>query len=189
MAYQIDCIQKWENFTHENTEFCLKHLDAHELRFQSEKKGLLKFVVTYGLHVFTKEGTPHSIPHILYSDARDERPVDIERYHASKYLKGILSRIDTKGVLIYETTKAKYFTLDVQNNMSGTPEPYKICLSAFKENRILRLHVISAYFAREGEGSPDQPVEKKGFSFFKLAHDVHALPRSSRGPKEVYNRK
>lgn len=187
MAYHIDCIQKWDDFIYQGHTYSLKHLSSHELFFKG-KKSDYRFVITYGLHCFAKNDTQYSIP-INYSDSRETRSVDLERYNASKYLKGILGKIDDPSVIIYETTKDKYFTIDVLNNMNGFPEPYKICIAAFKENRLLRMHIISAFFAREGEGSPEQPVAKTGFSFFKMAMDVKKLPRNVKGPKEAFNKK
>jgi hypothetical protein len=186
LAYHIDCIQKWDDFSYRGQSYSLKHLSSHQLTFKGQKRDY-EFVITYGLHCFTKNDTPYSIS-ISYSDVRETRCIDLERYNASKYLKGILGNIANPEVIIHETTKDKYFTIDVLNNMNGSPEPYKICLAAFKENRLLRMHVITAYFVREGEGSPDNPVSKKGFSFFKLATDVQKLPRNARGPKEAFNR-
>lgn len=186
MAYHIDCIQEWEGFNYQGTEFSLKHLSAHELRYQGNKKAYT-FVVTYGLHCFAKNDSMHSIP-IEYSDSRETRTVDLERYHASKHLKGILGRINEKSVTIYETTTDKYFTIEVINNLSEIPEAYKICLAVFKENRLLRMHVLSSFFVREGEGSPDTPITRKGFSFYKMAMDVERKQRSQKGPKEVFNK-
>ena len=91
------------------------------------------------------------------------------------------------GATVYLTQGESFFTLDVMNNESGDVEPFKICMAIFRENRVLRIHVTSAFFARLGEGSPGVPIKKKGFSIFKVAVDTQKKP-NGQFPKEIRNR-
>lgn len=180
--YHIDSIQKWDCFTHSGSHYSLKHLSAHEVVFQGKKKNF-RFVVTYGLHVFAKDDEAHTIEH-QYEDGREARLVNLERYEASKSIRGIIEKLGLRGSSIYQTAAKKYFIVDKLNNRTGKIEPYKICFALYRENRLLRIHVTSAYFLRKG----DEP-SNKGTSIYKLAMDVEKSPRNSPIPKEAQNRK
>ena len=182
--FHVDSIQHWRAFEHAGITYDLRHLDCHEVVFQSHR-GELRFVVTYGLHCFTKEATGHNLP-VSYADGRHSQSVCMERYEASRKLRGFIEQLD-KGALIYPTEGERFFTLEVMNNVAGIPEPYKICLAVFREHRLLRMHVTSAFFVRTGEGSLATPVKRKGFSIFKIALDAQKAPKGQ-CPKEVRNR-
>ncbi len=51
--------------------------------------------------------------------------------------------------------------------MTNQRERCKICLCIFKENRLLRIHVTTAFFDREAK-----KLSPKGFSIFKIAMDT-----------------
>lgn len=183
-GYHIQAIQGWEPFDHAGVSYSLAHLDCHEIIFpHSNGKDKFRFVVTYGLHCFTKDETEQNIP-LKYADGRESRYICLERYEASKQLRKMLERLDTATV--YLTSGESFFTFEVLNNQSGLIEPFKICMAIFRENRMLRIHVTSAFFARIGEGSPGVPVRKKGFSIFKVALDTQKKP-NGQFPKEVRN--
>lgn len=183
--FHVDSIQNWEPFEHEGLTYSLNHLDCHEILLHKEEgKEPIRFVVTYGLHCFTKDGTGHNIPQ-TYADGRESQHICMERYEASRQLRGMLEKL--AGATVYLTQGESFFTLEVMNSLSGAVEPFKICMAIFRENRLLRIHVTSAYFARTGEGSPGVPVRKRGFSIFKIAVDTQKKPKGQ-CPKEVRNR-
>ncbi|MDF7318699.1 hypothetical protein ABN357_20670 [Providencia rettgeri] len=182
--YQIDSIQEWDAFHYDGNEYSLSHLDVHEIEFKGEKYSY-KFVVTYGLHCFAKEDTQHNIP-VTYKDGREEKPVCMERYEASKHIKGILENLP--NISLYQTTTEKYFTLNMLNTASGQMEPYKVCIAFYKEKRLLRMHVLSAFFARSGPGAIGEDIPNKSMSIFKIAKDTKDKPRNSNIPKEAKNR-
>ena len=137
-----------------------------------------KFVVTYGLHCFAKNDQEHSIS-TTYSDGFETRQVNLERYHLSKFLRCFIEKLDS-NTLLYETTKEKYFTFEQINDLTGENEKCKVCLCIFKENRLLRIHVTSAFFCRE-----INELNHKKFSIFKIAMDVQRKPRTQAIPKEA----
>jgi len=184
-AFHVDSIQQWESFEHDGVFYDLRHLDCHEVVFQKQGEPI-RFVVTYGLHCFTKNGTGHNIS-LMYADGRESQFICLERYEASRQLRNIMEGLGA-GALIYLTQGESFFTLDVMNNANGAVEPFKICMAIFREYRVLRIHVTSAFFARTGEGSPGIPVKKKGFSIFKVALDTLRKPKGQ-CPNEVRNRR
>jgi hypothetical protein len=180
----VDSIQHWEPFEFNGITYDLGHLDCHEVVFQKVAAPII-FVVTYGLHCFTKADTEHNIP-ITYADGRHTQPICLERYSASIKLRELIQNLGS-GALIYLTQGESFFTLERMNNATGAIESFKICMAIFREHRLLRIHVTSAFFARTGEGSPGIPVNKKGFSIFKVAADTQKKPKGQY-PKEVQNR-
>lgn len=181
--YQVDSIQVWDDFEHAGKPYPLGHLSCHEVVFKGEKISP-KFVVTYGLHCFTDDDSEYNIPY-EYADGRHQRKVCLERYEASKKLRGILEKLD-QGAIIYQTKDERFFTMDMLNSATGELEPYKICIAFFHEHRLLRMHVTSAFIARKGEGI-DAPVSKRGFNIFKVASETRMKPKGQ-CPKEVRNR-
>jgi len=182
--FHVDSIQHWEPFEYNGQQYDLGHLDCHEVVFQKDRAPIC-FIVTYGLHCFTKDGTAYNIQ-VLYADGRHSQTICLERYEASKQLRRIIEKLGM-GSLIYLTQGESFFTMDMMNNISGVVEPFKICLAIYREHRRLRMHVTSAYFARTGEGSPGVPINKKGFNIFKVAVDTLKKPKGQ-CPKEVRNR-
>lgn len=183
--YQIDSIQEWQSFEHAGVAYSLSHLSAHEITYKGEKAEY-KFVVTYGLHCFAKDGTAYNIP-VIYEDGRESKSICMERYEASKHLRTILENLPS--MTLYETSAEKYFSLHLMNSATQTIEPYKVCIAFFKEKRLLRMHILSAFFARTGAGAPGEPIPHKPLSLYKVAMDTQKKPKGGRVPKEAGNRK
>ncbi|WP_099431230.1 hypothetical protein [Pseudomonas mosselii] len=177
--YQIEAAQSWQGFSYQNKRYCLDHLASHEIKVKANVKEY-RFVITYGLHCFTKCESEFAINYRYY-DSRESRLVCDERYEASKALKGIMEGVSEYSY--YQTQGIKYFTMQRLNSLSGAEEPYKICLAFFKENRLMRIHVTSAFFVRSGEGA-DGKISRKAVSFYKVAMDTD-LNGKGKIPKEA----
>lgn len=184
--FHIKAIQEWEDVVHEGLHFDMSHLSASELTVEAKDKTYI-LIVTYGLHCFTKDDDVYSIPKKV-KDSFEERSFNIERYQASKSLKNILSN-EITSLSFYQTDEKRNFVIKRHNSITGLDEPYKICTTFFKENRKLRLHVISAYFVREGEGSDSQPItNRKSSSIYKILQDLTKKSKGNEaiGSKEAY---
>lgn len=175
--FHIKARQHWEAFLHDGKEYCLKHLSCHEVIFEG-RKDTFKFIVSYGLHCFAKSEQEHSI-NVNYADDFETRQINLERYHLSKYVRGIVEELN-QHKLLFETTREKYFTFEHINDLTGESEKCKICLCVFKENRLLRIHVTSAFFVREKVNIPSN-----GLSIFKIALDAKKKPKRHDIPKEA----
>jgi len=182
--YQIDSIQNWQPFEHGGIPYSLSHLDAHEITYKGQKQDY-KFVVTYGLHCFAKDTTAFNIP-LVYGDGREMLTICMERYEASKQIRKILTNLP--AMKLFHTDADKFFTLDMINSTTGQYEPYKVCIAFYKEKRLLRMHILSAFFVRTGPGSPGVPIPSKSVSLFKVAMDTAAKQRNGAFPKEANNR-
>ncbi|MGK3373992.1 hypothetical protein [Citrobacter youngae] len=104
-------------------------------------------------------------------DARESISVCLERYEGSKQLQHILPNLPS--LMLYQTTEEKYFTLQMMNSATNQLEPYKICVAFFKENSLMRIHVLSAFFARTGPGAPGEHIPQKPVSLFKVANIIN----------------
>ena len=111
----------------------------------------------------------------------------MERYEASKHIRHIL--VNLPDMRLFHTASEKYFTLDMMNSATGQLEPYKICIAFYKEKRLLRMHILSAFFVRYGPGFPGEPIPNKAVSLFKVATDTASRQKKHAWiPKEANNR-
>lgn len=178
--FHISARTHWQPFEYQGTPLSLNHLDAHEVVFTGIK-GSYTFVVTYGLHCFAKDNQPYSIP-LTYCDGRETRQINLERYFASRKLRQIIENFD-KGKLLYETVTEKFFNIELINDLNGKIQLYKVCMHFFKENRLLRIHVTSAFF-----DTSDKKIKNKAYSIFKVAMDTKKRARNRGVPKEALNK-
>lgn len=175
--YHIEAKQHWEPFNYQDETYSLSHLNVHKVVFKG-KNEVFEFIVTYGLHCFAKDDQKHSID-ITYSDSHEIRKINLERYNASKLIRKHIDTLDQQTFL-YETTSEKYFIIKHENTETGVIEPLKICICAFKENRLLRLHITSVFFERENNKLPKNKV-----SIFKIAKDIKRRRKNKFIPKEA----
>lgn len=187
--FHIDSIQEWDDFEHDGQTYSLKHLDAHEVVYQRGSQ-VFRFVVTYSLHCFTKDETSEYAIETFYEDGRESRQIDLERYEASKNLPRLINALSNQKAVVFETSEEKFFTINRLNSFTGKVEPYKIAFTLYKERRLRCLHVLTAFFARTGEGSEQNPVVKKGKNIFSVASALERKEkRLSAAIKEVRNQK
>ena len=178
--YHIQARQTWENVTFNGVDICLKHLNVHEVIYPGEKENF-KFVVTYGLHCFAKNDQKYSIP-FKVSDSHEERDFNVERYELSKCLREVIERLHC-DYDIYQTAQNKHFIFETRIVLEQEEQLCKICLCIFKENRLPRIHVTSAYVLSEEEKNKNKP--SKGSSIYKIAVDVKKQPKNRGFPKEA----
>jgi hypothetical protein len=169
--YHIEAKFSWESFYIDQIEYSLSHLTGHEVTYKGEKDSFV-FVLTYSLHCFTKDNDTHSVSS-TYSDGKETRQINLERYEASKKLRSFVENFDNNNQRFYETATEKFFTIEMLNSFNNVVEPYKICFCTFKENRLLRLHITSAFFDRTSRA-----YNQKQYSIFKIAMDARKRPKN-----------
>ncbi|MBD2212962.1 heat-shock protein [Nostoc linckia FACHB-104] len=170
---------QWKNFTYNNEVFDLSHLNAHWVKYcdeRNESKPITyKFIVTYGSHCFTtsQEVSGEESPLLMYHAPRESRPFDVERYSLSKYLPNIIHSLADKTTLVCHAGYGNFATVKVVDSNSRVID-YFVVFTVFRENRKLRLHVMSAYPKYDGIG------KVKKVSFLVIAKNLLAnqqLPR------------
>lgn len=188
-SFNIAAQQKWPSFTHNGIEYPLEHLNVHTVTFTGEKHEF-PFVVTYGLHCFAKdenEGKAEYVPfdpELAYQDGREIRPFCFERYEMSKLLPDYIRSFDEATIKVIGGAD-KYRVIELINQETGDMQEYKIGFSCFKENRLFRLHVTTAFI----EKREDLKIgNHKHTSIFQIGLELKKRPRSNDVPKEAKNR-
>jgi hypothetical protein len=176
--YHIEAKSSWEPFFIDQSEYGLGHLTGHKVTYTGNKESFV-FIVTYSLHCFTKDDDTYSVTS-TYSDGKETRQINLERYEASKKLRGFVENFDKNNQKFYETATEKFFTIEMLNSFNNVVEPYKICFCTFKENRLLRLHITSAFFDRTS-----RTYNQKQYSIFKIAMDARKRPKDRILPIEA----
>lgn len=185
--FHIEAQQHWPPFTHNGTELSLEHLDAHRVTFAGQKHSF-QFVVTYGLHCFAKDDADNAEldAELAYSDGRETRPFSFERYELSKRLPEIVRSLSDKDIQEIGGGRDKYRVIEIENAATGEVLEYKVGFCCFKENRLLRLHVITAFIERREDLKQGQ---HKRTSIFQIGMELTKRPRTERFiPKEAQNK-
>lgn len=151
-------VKNWRNFTLNSEIYDLSHLNAHSVEYRDDrdKNNLItyKFIVTYGLHCFTKESedlTEEESQLLMYKGPRESRPFNLERYDLSKQLPEIIKALGQSATLVCHAGYGNYAIVKVVDS-KGVKVDYFVVFQVFKESKKLRLHVTSAYPKYEGIG-------------------------------------
>ena len=93
----------WKNFILNGDIYDLSHLNAHWVEYldqrDEENHITYKFIVTYGLHCFTKDSDDLSSEQsqlLMYSAPRESRQFNFERYQLSKQLPSLIKSLGDK---------------------------------------------------------------------------------------------
>jgi hypothetical protein len=184
MAFNtVQEVVSWRSFSLDEKVYDLSHLDAQWVDYLdngNENKPIrYKFVVTYGLHCFTKDLEEHSAEEariLMYKGPKESRPFNFERYELSKQLPRIIKSLGGKDTLVCHAGYGKYAVVKLVDS-NGRKVDYYVPFAVFRESKKFRLHVQSAYPVYEGLGR----VQKVGF--FVIANNLllnKKLPQPSK---------
>jgi hypothetical protein len=155
----------WKNFILNGETYDLSHLNADWVEYldnRDEKQPIIyKFIVTYGLHCFTKNSDELSGEEsklLMYNGPRESRAFNFERYNLSKQLPSIIKSLGDKETLVCHAGYGNFATVKVLDS-NDIEVDYFVAFAAFRESKKLRLHIHSAYPKYEGIGK----VKKVGF--------------------------
>ena len=170
----------WKNFILNGDIYDLSHLNAHWVEYLDQRGDknqiTYKFIVTYGLHCFTKDSDNFSSEEsqlLMYSAPRESRQFNFERYQLSKQLPSIIKSLGDKETLVCHAGYGKFATVKILDS-NGREVDYYVVFAVFTEVKKLRLHVQSAYPKYEGIGK----VKKVGFFVIaKKLLDNKKLPK------------
>ena len=175
-------VKNWRDFTLNSEIYDLSHLNAHSVEYldNRDENNLItyKFIVTYGLHCFTKELqelTEEESQLLMYNAPRESRPFNFERYYLSKQLPEIIKALSQSATLVCHAGYGNYAIVKVVDS-EGVEVDYFVVFRVFKESKKLRLHVTSAYPKDEGIG------KIKKVNFFVIAKNLlnnKKLPKPS----------
>jgi hypothetical protein len=161
----------WAPFTKGNVTYDLTHLHPKTLTFEQpakENRPSRKYVVEveFGLHCFTCgfEGDDNIDRELIYSDARESRLFDFDRYELSKRLLEIVENLPSRKC--YHTDHGNFFTVEMIKS-NGTTAQYEVyfTLSRSSKKGSLNLYVQSAYVRDCGHKTNQR---RKSVGFFVL---------------------
>ena len=136
-----------------------------------------KVDVIFSLHCFTRSmGSETPDPDLLYSDTREMRIFDFQRYHLSRQLPTIIEGLMTHKC--FHTGRGNFFTIRVLDE-EGNKIEYEIYFTASKASAggVINLYVQSAY-ARDAMHRTNRPrTDPKPIGFAIILHNIlHKVP-------------
>ncbi|MEG4402791.1 hypothetical protein, partial [Microcoleus sp. N9_A4] len=100
-------VTSWENFIFNGEIYDLSHLNARWVEYldKRDEKNIstYKFIVTYGLHCFTKDSDDISSKEsqvLIYNGPRESRTFNFERYQLSTQLPSIVESLGENETLV-----------------------------------------------------------------------------------------
>ncbi|MDP2805446.1 MAG: hypothetical protein Q8O24_05835 [Gallionellaceae bacterium] len=163
----------WVAFTYKEVEYDLSHLHPVLIEYvQPGKAGLpaknYAVEVCYSLHCFSKSLEANSDPLLNYSDARETRTFDFDRYELSKLLPQIIHSLNTKKCM--HTGKGNFFVVEVITP-NGNTEDYEIYFDVQRTGKsgVARLFIQSAYVRDPAHGNRLSTTKK--ISLFVILHN------------------
>jgi hypothetical protein len=150
---------KWVPFRHGGAVYDLSHLHPTTVVFSQPESGAkpardYTTDVVFGLHCFTRgprDGERIDVA-LRYSDAREARIFDFQRYELSKLLPAIVGALPCRKC--FHTERGNFFTVELVNG-DDLPIDYEIYFEASRSSikGRLNLFVQSAYVRDRRHGS------------------------------------
>ena len=171
---------QWKDFTYNGKVFELGHLAPFTMELERSEKGnrpavIFKVNVEFSFHCFTSK-LPESPfdPKLKYSDAREVRAFDFERYELSKHLPDIVRSLTRRQCL--HTGHGNFVTIDVVT-ADGETKKYYIFFEPSKSalRGRLKLYIQSAYVPTRAVSHTKMPM-----NFLYILHNtLHGIPIKS----------
>lgn len=162
---------RWRVFEHDGKLYTLDHLHPKTITYRQPAKGdnperTYTVNVEFGLHCFTRgissEREPD--PSLLYSDSREQREFDLQRYELSKRLPEIIETLPHRKC--FHTERGSFFCVEMVDDQGRRVE-YDIFFEASKSSKAgLNLFVQSAY-VRDVLHTANRP-RRKPIRFFVI---------------------
>lgn len=172
----------WAPFVHAAATYDLSHLHPYVCQFVRPAKGdlperVFEVQIMFSLHCFTRGVQPGDDlgGPLAYSDNRETRIFDFERYERSKQLKEIIEGLPKAPC--FHTGQDNFFTIKTLNPATGQEECYEIYFTASRSGTVprrLNLFIQSAYV--RDRYHPNQPSRKKIGFLVVLHNKLAGLP-------------
>jgi len=154
----------WKPFTKDGVTCDLSHLDSVTLTFEQpakDDKPARHYTVNvfFGLHCFTRAPEKgEQIPACdAYSDAREKRIFDADRYELSKRLPDLVQTLTTRKC--FHNGDRNFFIVEIiaEKEQKLTYEVY-FTLSRTSKKGVLNLRIVSAFRRTKGGHGRKQPI-------------------------------
>ena len=154
---------QWIDFEFDGKKYDLSHLHSRTLQFVRAAQGKEPAIeyqvdVIFSLHCFSVKARPGADAKLLYSDSRETRMFDSERYDLSKQLPAIIESLSQRRC--FQTDRSDFVTVEVVRE-DTTVVNYHVYFTVSKATRRgrLNLYVSSAYVADRKAGSSGRPIK------------------------------
>lgn len=184
MAACID--MKWLPFLRHNISYDLSHLHPKHITYVQPSKAdkpaiQYKVSVSFSMHCFTRGLKEKERPDrtMLYSDARETRVFDFQRYELSKELPEIIQNLSNRKC--YHTGKGNFFTVELVGDL-GQKVEYDVFFEASRIKGLV-LFVQRAYVrdAQHRSRPRAKPIRFEVILYNTL-HDSPSRLRNSKRP-------
>lgn len=157
---------KWCAFRYGSEEYDLCHLHPATITYVQEAKRdkparCYTVDVIFSLHCFTrgiKDGECPD-PALCYSDDRETRVFDFQRYELSHQLPVIVNDLCKRKV--YHSGKGNFFTIEIVDQQTGARLEYEIYFAASRSSRKGRINLfVQSAYVRDPEHLSNRPKLK-----------------------------
>ncbi len=165
---------QWTDFTHGEAVYDLTHLHPFSFDLVVAASGdkparMYRLNVIFSLHCFSRSPQAGEVipPDLAYSDNRETRIFDVERYEQSKFLPHIVRTLAERQC--FHDTHGNFYVFEIVQ-ADGTTRYYSVFFTLSKAGKKagLNLFVSSAHMR------PDRPYSHrvKPIRFRILAHNI-----------------
>jgi hypothetical protein len=157
---------KWRAFRYGQDTYDLGHLHPKTITYVQEAKGdkperTYTVEVVFSLHCFTRGFKDGEVPNpaLCYSDDRETRVFDFQRYQLSQHLPAFVEDLPKRKC--YHSGKGNFFTIELVNEQTGCQVEYEIYFAASRASKkgAINLFVQSAY-VRDVQHQANRPRRK-----------------------------
>ncbi len=170
---------KWSAFVHQGSRYDLSHLDAFSYNFvipakDDKPEQVYRLNVDFSIHCFTRGAkTNEAIPaELAYSDSRETRIFDFDRYNRSKMLRGIVESLGQKKCL--HDRHGNFYVFEIIDS-DGSKAYYSVFFTVSRSGKTpgLNLFVTTAHIRPQ----PPYVSNPKPIRFGVIVHNVwHGKP-------------
>ena len=143
----------WNQFEFDGKIYDLTHLHPRTLSFMQPASGrnpprVYRVEVIYSLHCFTRGGDGEVVDAAMYySDSRETRIFDFDRYELSHQLPCIIGGLAARTC--FHAERANYFTIEIQKGQSTLEyEVYFTCRARQSKARLICLSRAHTFATR-----------------------------------------
>lgn len=165
---------KWKAFEFNDKAYNLTHLHPRVCSYMQPAKGTnppraYTVEISFSMHCFTR-GSEGEIPDpaLLYSDSRETRIFDFDRYNLSQHLNVIINGLADRKC--FHSGHGNYFTVEVQKDNANLEYEIYFTVSRSSKKGVLNLFVQSAY-VRDATHTANKPI-RKPIGFHVILYDT-----------------
>jgi hypothetical protein len=158
---------KWQPFRYQNAAYDLSHLHPRSITYEQPAKNnkpacRYSAEVSFSLHCFTRGIKENEQPDqgLVYSDSRERRVFDFQRYELSKQLPDIVQNLPQRKC--YNTGKGNFFTV-VAIGDRGQEIEYDVFFEASRSAKKGLVLVVQSAYVRDTEHGSRPKAKPIGF--------------------------